>query len=94
MLLEALLAHESQALALNSEALAAGCPRPLCLEGQRPCWQICIQAQSVLSRVVFLFTPLMGDSHVDIREAALCASDPHRTSSMWPGPSHILLEWV
>lgn len=94
MLLEALLAHESQALALNSEALAAGRPRPLSLEGQRLCRQICIQAQSVLSRVVFLFTLLMEDSHMDIREAALCATDPHRTSSVRPGPSHILPEWV
>ena len=84
MLLEALLAHESQALALNSEALTAGRPRPLCLGGQGPCRQICIQAPSVLSRVVFLFTPLMEDSHMDTREAALCATDPHRTSSVQP----------
>lgn len=39
------------------------------------------------------YSELMEDSLVDVREAALCATDPHRTSTMRPGPSHILPEW-
>lgn len=94
MSLAALLAHKTQSLALNRDILTADCPRLLCLEGQRPCWQIFTQSQGLLSRVGFFFTLLMEGSPIEANEVALCATGPPIASSMEPGPFHILPEFV
>lgn len=90
----ALLAHETQPLALNRDILTAHCPRALCLEGQRPCWQIFTQPQSILSRVVFFFTLLMECSPSEANKVVPCATDPPIASSLEPRAPHILLELV
>lgn len=91
MLLEALLAHVTQALAFNRDVLIAECPRPLCLEERRPHGKYLLSLTASFSEWN-LSTLLMECSPIEAAEVPPCAPYSHRAYSMRPAPFHILPE--
>ena len=91
MLLEAFLAHVTQALTFNKDLLIAECPRPLCLEELRPYDKYLLSLTASFSEW-YLSTLLMEYNPTEAAEVAPCALYSHRAYSMGPGPFHILPE--